>query len=47
MFLGHDLPLAQVSVSRLLETPEDIAGQFTQYLAAERQARHSQRAHDR
>jgi hypothetical protein len=33
-FLGHDLPLAQVSVSRLVETPEEIAGQFTQYLAA-------------
>ncbi len=33
-FLGHDLPLAQVSVARLVETPEDIAGQFTQYLAA-------------
>ncbi|HSB37906.1 MAG TPA: PxKF domain-containing protein [Gaiellaceae bacterium] len=33
-FLGQDLPLAQVSVSRLVETPEEIAGQFTQYLAA-------------
>jgi hypothetical protein len=33
-FLGHDLPLAQVSVSRLVETPEEIAGQFTQYLSA-------------
>jgi hypothetical protein len=33
-FLGHDLPLAQISVSRLVETPEEIAGQFTQYLAA-------------
>ena len=33
-FLGQDLPLAQVSVSRLVETPEEITGQFTQYLAA-------------
>ena len=33
-FLGQDLPIAQVSVSRLVETPEEIAGQFTQYLAA-------------
>jgi hypothetical protein len=33
-FLGHDLPLPQVSVSRLVETPEEIAGQFTQYLTA-------------
>ena len=33
-FLGHDLPLAQVSVSRVVETPEDIMGQFGQYVAA-------------
>ena len=36
-FLGHDLPLAQVSVSRLVETPEEIGGQFTQYIAAQGQ----------
>jgi hypothetical protein len=33
-FLGHDLPLAQLSVSRVVETPEDIAGQFTQYVTS-------------
>ena len=31
-WLGHDLPLAQTPVSRLLETPADMAGQFDQYL---------------
>jgi hypothetical protein len=30
--LGQDLPLPQVSVSRLVETPEDIQGQFQQYI---------------
>ena len=33
-WLGHDLPLAQTPVSRLLETPADMAGQFEQYTAA-------------
>ena len=32
--LGQDLPLPQVSVSRLVETPEDILGQFTQYVVS-------------
>ena len=30
--LGQDLPLPQVSVSRLVETPEDILGQFQQFI---------------
>jgi hypothetical protein len=30
-WLDHDLPLPQVSVSRLVETPSDILAQFTQY----------------
>src|SRR5205085_2117980 len=33
-FLGQDLPLAQVAVSRVVETPEDIIGQFHQYVAS-------------
>ena len=33
-WLGHDLPLAQFPVSRLVETPAEMAGQFDQYLAA-------------
>ena len=32
--LGQDLPLPQVSVSRLVETPEDILGQFQQFVAS-------------
>ena len=31
-WLGHDLPLPDVSVSRLVETPDDINGQLQQYL---------------
>jgi hypothetical protein len=31
-WLGHDLPLAQTPVARLLETPAEIEGQFRQYL---------------
>ena len=34
-WLGHDLPLAQTPVSRLLETPTEIQAQFQQYLAAD------------
>src|SRR5436305_15318928 len=30
-WLGHDIPLADVSVSRLVETPDDIKGQLQQY----------------
>ena len=30
-WLDHDLPLPQVSVARLVETPSDILAQFTQY----------------
>ena len=33
-WLGHAIPLPEVSVSRLVETPEDILGQLNQYLAA-------------
>ena len=33
VWLGHDVPVADVSVSRLVETPDDIAGQLSQYLA--------------
>ncbi|HSC50704.1 MAG TPA: PxKF domain-containing protein [Gaiellaceae bacterium] len=33
VWLGHDIPLADVSVSRLVETPDDIVGQLRQYLA--------------
>ena len=32
VWLGHDIPLADVSVSRLVETPEDINAQLQQYL---------------
>jgi hypothetical protein len=32
VWLGHDIPLADVSVSRLVETPGDINGQLQQYL---------------
>jgi hypothetical protein len=32
VWLGHDIPLADVSVSRLVETPDDINGQLQQYL---------------
>jgi hypothetical protein len=31
-WLGHDLPLAETPVSRLVETPEQISSQFQQYL---------------
>jgi hypothetical protein len=31
-WLGHDLPLAQTPVARVLERPGEIAGQFQQYL---------------
>jgi hypothetical protein len=31
-WLGHDIPLPDVSVSRLVETPDDILGQLNQYL---------------
>ena len=34
IMLGQDLPLPQVSVSRLVETPEDILGQFQQFVAS-------------
>jgi hypothetical protein len=33
-WLDHDLPLPQVPVSRLVETPEQIGDQFEQYLAS-------------
>jgi hypothetical protein len=33
VWLGHDIPLADVAVSRVVETPEDILGQLNQYLA--------------
>ena len=33
-WLGHDLPLAQTPVSRLVETPVHIGGQFEQYISA-------------
>ena len=33
-WLGHDLPLAQTPVSRVLETPAEVTGQFDQYIAA-------------
>ncbi len=32
-WLGHDIPLPEVSVSRLVESPDDILGQLNQYLA--------------
>jgi hypothetical protein len=32
VWLAHDIPLADVSVSRLVETPDDINGQLQQYL---------------
>ena len=32
-WLGHDIPLPEVSVSRLVETPDDIIGQLNQYLS--------------
>ena len=32
VWLGHDIPLADVSVSRLVETPDDINAQLQQYL---------------
>ena len=31
-WLGHDIPLPDISVSRLVETPEDITGQLQQYV---------------
>ena len=31
-WLGHAIPLPEISVSRLVETPEDILGQLNQYL---------------
>ena len=31
-FLDHSMPLAQLSVSRVVETPEDIISQFGQYV---------------
>jgi hypothetical protein len=31
-WLGHDLPLAQTPVARLLETPAEMEGQFQQYI---------------
>jgi hypothetical protein len=31
-WLGHDIPLPEVSVSRLVETPDDILGQLNQFL---------------
>jgi hypothetical protein len=31
-WLGHQIPLPEVSVSRVVETPEDILGQLNQYL---------------
>ncbi|MGB2875383.1 MAG: PxKF domain-containing protein, partial [Gaiellaceae bacterium] len=31
-WLGHDIPLPDVSVSRLVETPEDINGQLQQFV---------------
>src|SRR6185369_13192010 len=31
-WLGHAIPLPEVSVSRVVETPEDILGQLNQYL---------------
>jgi hypothetical protein len=31
-WLGHDIPLPDVSVSRLVETPEDMLGQLNQFL---------------
>ena len=34
VMLGQDLPLPQVSVSRLVETPEDILGQFRQFVSS-------------
>ena len=34
VWLGHDLPLAQTPVSRLVETPEHMSGQFEQYISA-------------
>src|SRR5205814_1543095 len=33
-WLGHTIPLPDVSVSRLVETPEDILGQLNQYLTS-------------
>ncbi len=33
-WLGHDLPLAQTPVSRLIETPAEMTGQLDQYIAA-------------
>ena len=38
--LGQDLPLPQVSVSRLVETPEDITGQLQQFVSVERRPQH-------
>jgi hypothetical protein len=32
VWLGHDIPLPDVSVSRLVEAPQDILGQLNQYL---------------
>ncbi len=34
VWLGHDLPLAQTPVSRLVETPGHMSGQFEQYISA-------------
>jgi hypothetical protein len=35
VWLGHDIPLPDVSVSRLVETPDDILAQLNQYLTPE------------
>jgi len=32
-WLGHDIPIPQISVSRMVETPEDINGQLQQFLS--------------
>ncbi len=32
-WLGHDIPLPEISVSRVVESPDDINAQLTQYLA--------------
>jgi hypothetical protein len=34
IWLGHDLPLPQTPVSRLVETPQHMADQFDQYISA-------------
>ena len=32
-WLGHDIPLPQISVSRMVETPDDITAQLSQFLS--------------